>query len=188
MLVPAFEARYPASAPAAWLELEWAVAFERSGDFVAARPHLAKAIATPEAALPSDDPVRQVALLHMAMVKARTGEEASAHADLAASGLSAEQCALVDTRPVPTNMGIASSQFPQAALFWHFEGYVEEAFDIAADGHVSNVRTVIAYPPYIFGPGTERAVSSFRFVPPTIQGQAVGCTGETQKVNYRIPS
>ncbi len=187
-LVPAFEARYPASAPAAWLELEWAVALERSGDFAAARPHLAKAIATPGAVLPSDDPIRQVALLHMAMVKARAGEGASAHADLAASGLTAEQCALVDTQPVPTNMSIASSQFPQAALSWRFEGYVEEAFDITSDGHVSNVRTVIAYPPYVFGPATERAVSSFRYVPPTVQGKAVGCTGQTETVNYRIPS
>ena len=188
VLVPGFEARYPASMPAAWLELEWAVALERSGDFAAARPHLAKAIATPQSALPSDDPIRQVALLHMAMVKARAGEDASAHADLAASGLTAGQCALVDTRPVATNMSIVSSQFPQAALYWHFEGYVEEAFDIAAEGHVSNVRTVIAYPPYVFDPATERAVSDFRFVPPTIQGKAVGCTGQMQKVNYRIPS
>lgn len=188
LLVPAFEARYPASAPAAWLELEWAVALERSGDFAAARPHLAQAIATPQAALPSDDPIRHVALLHMAMVKARAGEDTSAHADLAASRLTAEQCTLVDTKPVPTNMSIASSQFPQAALFWHFEGYAEEAFDITADGHVSNARTVIAYPPYVFGPATERVVSGFRYVPPTIQGQAVGCTGQIERVNYRIPS
>jgi outer membrane biosynthesis protein TonB len=54
-----------------------------------------------------------------------------------------------------------SSQFPDEALRWKFEGYVQEAFDIADDGRVTNVRTVVSYPPFVFGPSTERAVRSF---------------------------
>ncbi|MDB5737517.1 MAG: hypothetical protein JWO65_1185, partial [Sphingomonas bacterium] len=186
-LVPAFRQRFPAARAGAWLDLEWALALEDSGQFAAAVPRLEAVLATPEAILPQDDPVRSVALLHAALVGMRGGDPGQARARLAASGLGAEQCALFDTHPVPSSMAIGSSQFPMEALHWHFEGYVQEAYDIGPDGHVVNVRTVLAYPPFVFGPSTEKAVRQFRYLPPSIDGKPVGCNGETQAINYRIP-
>lgn len=186
-LVPPFQARYPGDLSTAWLVLEWALALEDAGDFRAAQPLLHTALATPTSVLAEDAPIRRVAQLHAALAAQKLGD-ASTDAALARSGLSADQCSLFDTHPIPSSVSIASSQFPSEALRWHFEGYVREAFDIGDDGRVTNIRTIVAYPPFVFAAGTEQAVRSFRYVPPTIAGRSVGCTGEEQTVNYRIPT
>ena len=185
--VPAFAARYPATAELAWLRLEWAIALERAGDFATALPLLRQVLATPAAALDRDDPIREVATLHVALGRGQAGDADGAQADLKAAGLNAAQCSLVDTRPVPTNLSIVSSQFPAEAQRWHFEGFARIAYDIGADGHVADVRTVLAYPPFVFGPGTEKAARGFRYVAPTLDGKVVGCQGERQTVSYRLP-
>lgn len=185
--VPAFAKAYPGSPAAAWLRLEWAIAVERTGDFAGAKPLLDRVLETPPAVLRADDPLRQVATLHLAVVRRQLGDPAGANAAIRAAGLDSERCALVDTRPVPTNLSIVSSQFPSDALRWRFEGYVQVGYDINADGTVANVRSIIAYPPFVFDQGTERAAQRFRYVPPTIDGRPVGCTGAMQSVRYRIP-
>jgi len=184
--VPAFRGRYPDDAATAFLLLNWALTLEDSGDFRKAYPLLQSVAAMPAATLPQDAPMRKVALLHIAMVGQRIGDPGASHA-LASSGISADECTLFDTHPIATSMSIASSQFPQEAYRWHFEGHVRESYDIAEDGRVANVRTIVAYPPFIFSESTERAVRQFRYIPPKIGDEAVGCTGETQSVNYRIP-
>ncbi|WBO22529.1 energy transducer TonB [Sphingomonas abietis] len=185
--VPAFRARYPDDIATAWLDLQWALALEDSGDFKGAQPLLESVQATSLSQLPEDAPIRRVAMLHAALSAGKLGDAAAAQTHLAASGLNADQCSLFDTHPIPSSVAISSSQFPNEALRWRFEGYVREAFDIADDGRVTNVRTIVSYPPFVFGPSTEQAVRGFRYVPPTIGGQSVGCSGETQSVNYRIP-
>lgn len=167
--------------------LEYALALEASGDFAQAQPFVRAVLAMPDSVLPASDPVRRVAQLHDALILSRSNDAADARASLAKSGLDAGQCSLFDTHPIPASVSIASSRFPAEALRWHFEGYVREAFDITDDGRVANVRTIVAYPPFIFGPSTESAVKSFRYVPPSIDGKAVGCSGETQRVSYRLP-
>lgn len=184
--VPAFQSRYPDDAATALLLLSWALALEDSGDFKKAYPLLQSVAAMPAATLPQDAPIRTVALLHAALVGHRLGDPGAGRA-LASSGIGADACALFDTHPVATSMSIASSQFPAEALRWHFEGHVQESYDIADNGRVANVRTIVAYPPFIFSDSTEQAVRQFRYLPPKIGDQAVGCTGETQSVNYRIP-
>jgi tetratricopeptide (TPR) repeat protein len=184
---PAFRARFPDSAANAWLILEQALADEDSGDFANAPALLQAVIDTPAATLADDDPVRQVAILHLALSKARAGDPGAAHARLAAANLDAERCTLFDTHPVPASVDIASSQFPMDALRWRFEGYVQESYDILANGHVANIRTVLAYPPFVFSQDTERAVASFRYLPPSIGDAPVGCQGETKAVRYHIP-
>ena len=64
---------------------------------------------------------------------------------------------------------------------------MREAFDIVADGSVQDVRTVIAYPPFVFGPATEKAVRQFTYLPPTLNGSTLGCTGQTLNVRFLIP-
>ncbi len=184
--VPGFRSTYPDAPSTALLLLNWALALEDVGDFRKAYPLLQGVVAMPPSALPQDAPIRTVALLHIALVGQRIGDPGASRA-LASSGISADQCALFDTHPIATSMSISSSQFPAEALRWHFEGHVKESYDIADDGRVANVRTIVAYPPFIFSASTEAAVRQFRYVPPKIGNEAVGCTGETQSVNYRIP-
>lgn len=185
--VPVFQNCYPEDTSTAYLLLGWALSLEVSGDFKRAFPLLQAVLSMPISALPQDAPIRKVALVHTAMVGQRIGNPNATHA-LASSGISADECQLFYTHPIATSMSITSSQFPREALRWHFEGHVKESYDIAGDGHVRNVRTIVAYPPFIFSESTEAAVRQFRYVPPKIGDETVGCTGESQSVNHRIPS
>ncbi|WP_157216521.1 energy transducer TonB [Flavisphingomonas formosensis] len=186
-LLPYFDSHFPGETATAWLRLELALALENAHDFDPVPAQLDAVLATPLTVLPADDPVRHVALLHAAIVKGQLGAPTAQAANAAASALNVEQCSLIDTHPIPESVAISSAQFPRTALDWRFEGHVEVAYDIAADGSVSNVRTILAYPPFVFGKGTEEAAAKFRYLPPMIDGKPVGCIGEKQTVNYRIP-
>ena len=185
--VPPFRARYPDDPATAWLMLEWALALEDGGDFRAAQPILQSVLGLPPAALPPTAPVRRVALLHAALVANKLGDATAARTSLAGSGFTAEQCSLVDTHPVPSSVAIGSNQFPLEAMRWGFEGFARVAYDIGDDGRVDHVRIILAYPPFVFAPSTEQAISRFRYVPPTLDGRSVGCAGKVQTVQYRLP-
>ena len=172
---------------AAWFRTEQALQLETNGALPQARGLIAVVVEQPQQSLPSDDPIRSLAMLHLSLIDKRAGKAAEADSRLAAAGIGGEQCSLLDVRPVARNTAISSSVFPTEAVRWHFEGRATEAFDIAADGSVSDVRTVIAYPPFVFGPATEHAVRQFRFLPPTLGDQALGCTGEKINVRYVLP-
>jgi tetratricopeptide (TPR) repeat protein len=186
--LPDFESRWPGSRAAAWLRLEYAMALENGRDLDAAKPELERLIALPEGVIGSSDPIRIVATLHLSALTNHSGDKVGAEQLLVKSGLSAEQCSLVDVQPAAANAGFFSSDFPFEALRWHFEGYVREDYDITADGRVANLRTVLAYPPFIFEAGTERTIAKFKYIPPVINGQPVGCLGKTQNINFQIPN
>ncbi|WP_242185861.1 energy transducer TonB [Sphingomonas sp. CARO-RG-8B-R24-01] len=171
----------------AWLRTEQALAFEAGGTFAPLQALLQAAIATPPALLPQDDPIRSLAQLHLALLDRRKGAPARADARLTDAGITPEQCSLLDVRPVPQNTSISSDAFPSEALRWGFEGNARTAFDIAPDGSVTDVRTVIAYPPFVFGPSTEKAVARFRYLPPTLGSEVLGCVGQSINVVYRPP-
>jgi hypothetical protein len=137
----------------------------------------------PAASLPADAPIRQVALLHSALAGERIGDMEAARA-LAASGLSVEECSLFDTHPIQTSTG--TPQFPQDAERWQFEGYAAEGYDIDADGHPAGVRTVIAYPPFIFSTAAAEAARHFHYVLPKIGDKPAGCVGEQKGFSYRL--
>jgi TonB family protein len=185
--IPRFKAQFPGDPALAYLQLSEAFSWETAGDFQRAQPLLAAVIDGPSADDALGAPIRQVALLHRAIGLDRAGDPAAARDALARSGLSAEQCSLFDTHPVAESLSIDSSAWPDDALRWRFEGYVQVAFDIADDGRVKNVRSVVSYPPYIFAEATEKAALGFRFIPPRLGGRAVGCEGRLQAVAYRLP-
>ncbi|MEG3176119.1 energy transducer TonB [Sphingomonas sp. RB3P16] len=172
----------------AWLQTEYGLALEASYALAPAKTALQAVAALPLSTLPADDPIRSLAVLHLALIDKRSGAPAVADQRISDAGIDAEQCSLLDVRPVARNADISSSTFPEEALRWHFEGTVREAFDIAADGRVQNVRTVLSYPPFVFGPATERAVGQFRYLPPTLGNQVLGCVGQTVNVSYKMPS
>jgi len=171
----------------AWLRTEQALALEASGTLAPARGLLQGVIATPPATLPQDDPIRSLAQLHLSLIEKRDGAPARADQRLTEAGITPEQCSLLDVRPVPQNTNISSNTFPSEALRWRFEGNARVAFDIAADGRVEQTRTVIAYPPFVFGPATESAVARFRYLPPTLGNEVLGCVGQSINVQYRLP-
>ena len=185
--LPAFETRFPGSRAAAWLRLELAIATEQTLDLRTARPFLETIAALPPAALNATDPIRRIAVLHLAALDAHDGKADVAQQRLISAGIDHESCSLIDTRPVAENESISSGQFPTEALRWGFDGFVRSAFDIAADGSVTNVRSVIAYPPFIFDEGTSRAVSRFHYLAPALSGAPLGCDGQTVNVRYHSP-
>jgi hypothetical protein len=183
---PKMAKRFAGDRALAWLYLQQALAFEDSGDFGAAQPLLQMVLAFNTTALPDDDALRRVTLLHRAIGLDRSGYSVEATKSLEQSGLTQDQCSLIDTHPVPQRMGGGAEDFPQEAERWQFQGFAQEDYDIADDGHVNNVRTVLSYPPYIFDASTEHLARSFRFVPPRLGGKSVGCQGREQIVKYSL--
>lgn len=176
----------PRTAAVAWLALEYAIALETNGRFKDAVPVLDRVLAFPPDVLGEHDPVRDVAVLHLAALKRRAGDVVAADAQVNAAGLTRAQCMLFDVRPVATSQGTSASDFPDDARRWGFDGFVREAFDINAAGQVENVRAIIAYPPFIFRSSADHAVSRFKYLAPVVDGGAAGCEGHTQNVSYRF--
>ena len=84
------------------------------------------------------------------------------------------------------SLAIASSAFPDEALRWRFEGYVLTDFAIAPNGGVKDVRVTLSYPPFVFDQATIKGVDGFRYIPPRLGGQVLGCEGQTQAVQFSI--
>ncbi len=183
--IAGFELQWPHTRAAAWLRTERAIALERAGDFKAARPELEIVLSEPETALPDDDAIRRLATLHLAAIKQHDGDIAGAKTLITNAGITDQQCSLMDVRPIVTNNAAASVMFPQEAMRWGFNGFVRTAFDIAADGSVKNTPAVLAYPPFIFDESAERGISHFRYLPPSIDGSALGCSGQNMNIVYK---
>jgi len=179
-----FRAAEPNTRAAAWLTVEEAITFERFGDFKRARGLLQTVTEEPPTLLPADDRIRVLALLHEGLADARMGDAAAGQARIAEASLKPGACSLMDVKPLPTNLQIGSEYFPAEATRWGLSGYVKESFDIQADGRVKNVRTLLAYPPFIFEETTELAVGKFRYILPKINNDAVGCAGQTEGVSF----
>lgn len=116
-----------------------------------------------DAALPANHPLRVGALVRLASLEQAAGNEAAASAAFAQSGLSARQCALVDSAPQMVSNGASSSSFPMEAMRWGFEGWTSSQFDVAADGKVVNQRIVVAYPPFVFSQAGAGIIKSARY-------------------------
>ena len=172
---------------AAWLRVEMAVDMETYGKFSEARPPLEEVVALPTNVLPQDDPIRNVAILHLSLLDRKAGNPTAAVSRLNAAGLTGPKCDLLDVKPVPTARPVSDLDYPSDAARWGFEGWVQAGFDIAADGSVKDVRALISYPPFVFGPASLAVLSRFRYLPPTLGDTALGCTGQTINFRYNIP-
>lgn len=153
-------------------------------DTAASRALLDAIVAAPLAVVGEADPIRTAALLRVANQATAAKDLATAARATDATGLSPEQCALVDVRPQPVNATIGDSAFPDAARRWGSSGLVRVGYDITADGATRNVRTIMAMPPFIFGPTSEKAVARFKYQPVFRPGNTVGCSGRGQMIRY----
>lgn len=158
---------------------------DRLGARTEATSLLQAIIATPTDALGRADPIRTAALLRLSNIAAARNDLPAAARALAETGLTADQCALVDVRPLPENKGVSGSTFPMQARMWNTGGLARVEYDIEPDGRTSNVRTVLSSPPFVFGPATEQAARRFRFEPVFRPGAAPGCVGAQDNFRYQ---
>jgi len=140
-----------------------------------------------DSGLETDDPLRIAALLQLANLQAAVSNTAAASAALARTGLSADQCALLDTPPAVDRSNADSGDFPMEAQRWGFEGWVRLEQDILPDGRSTGTRAIIAYPPFVFRDAGEKVGNAIRYRATFRPGSTKGCTGVRQSIAFRIP-
>jgi tetratricopeptide (TPR) repeat protein len=144
---------------------------------------LLKALATDKTRVPND-PVRVGALIRLATLEYEAGRVEQARAAFADSGLSAQQCSLVDARQRIKSGNITSSDYPVDAIQSGFSGWTVVEFDISADGSTLNQRPIISFPPFIFGDPTVKQIKQFRYEQAYRPDGGLGCGGQQQRVRY----
>lgn len=137
--------------------------------------------------LPAGDPLKTAAFVRLAGIQAKAGAIDAARQSYEKSGLSAQQCALVDARPSMKRNGASDSDFPMEAMRWGFEGWVRVEFDILPQGTTGNQRAVIAYPPLVFRDAAIGILKDARYEQSYRPTGAPGCGGAQQGINFRIP-
>lgn len=140
-----------------------------------------------DARLGDASPLRQVALLRLASLAADAGHHDEAEALFARTGLGEEQCALIGDIPRLRYEG-GDSYYPTEALSMGFEGWAREEFDIAANGHTVEPRTVIAYPPFVFVASATAMARSFRYDPSFRPTGKLACSARAETIKFQIPS
>ena len=183
-VVRRYDAAGPSSAlAAAFARMELAATYDRRARGEADQLY-SEVTSLPIAVLPDAHPIRQTALLQLASNAAAVSRDADAAALAQATGLTAEQCALADVRPVRAGGRISYTDFPSKALNWGLNGFIEVSYDIGVDGRPLNARTVMAYPPFVFSEATPAAVEKLRFQPFAAVGSKIGCVDRLQRVRF----
>jgi tetratricopeptide (TPR) repeat protein len=165
------------------LRLEIADSFSQSADEKTAFLQQVAA----DTRLSPHDPFRVGALVRLASLEARKGDLDAARASYQKTGLSAQQCSLVDARPTFSRIPSLANAFPLEAQRWGFEGWVRTEFDISADGATLNQRAVIAYPPFVFRDAAVGVTKDLRFTQTYRPEGGPGCNGAQQSINFRLP-
>ena len=137
--------------------------------------------AATDPALAPQDPIRVGALLRLASLQLATGNIVAARESFDKTGLSAQQCSLVDATPV---MRSFDGDFPMEAMRWGFDGWVVGEFDIQADGKTARQRAVIAYPPLIFPKAALDAMKHARYSQSYRPEGGLGCGGKQVKIIF----
>ncbi len=167
------------------VRLTLATMLEQTGNKPAAHALYSAIVSAPLTILPDNNPMRQVALLRLASIAAANKQIDVARAALDATGLSPDQCAIVDSSPIKKLGGASQFEYPPETAGWGFGGFTQVAYDIDAAGKPLNVRTVIAYPPFIFSKVVEDGVRRFRYEPVFRDGANAGCGGMMQSINFK---
>ena len=140
-----------------------------------------------DASRSENDPFKVGALIRLANIEYNAGKVEDARALFAKSGLSAQQCALVDAKPSLSQGNITSNDYPVEALAWGFAGWTTVEFDIGADGHTLNQRPVVAWPPFVFGDVAAAGIRKFTYQQTYRPAGGLGCGGQRQGVRYALP-
>ncbi len=142
---------------------------------------------TEDKRLVDNDPLKVGALTRLASVAVNNGNIDDARSLFAKTGLSAQQCALVDAKPVQTGGTITSDDYPTEAIRLGLGGWTVVEFDIDAKGRTASQRPLIAWPPFIFGQPAAKNIASFRFQQTYRPDGGLGCGGQRQRIVYALP-
>lgn len=151
------------------------------GDYDRALAIAAEVRATPEAG--ADGLIRTEALEIEAGVHAARRDPAAARAAFEAIGPGAARCGLP---PRQRRLSASSNDFPNDALRWGFEGWAVSEISASADGDAVQSRTVIAYPPFVFGESARRITDRARFEPGYAADPAP-CPIARRRVRFVLP-
>jgi hypothetical protein len=124
------------------------------------------------------DPLRIGALLQLAALKAEQHDLTGAQQLYQQTGLDDQQCALVDASPVRVRGQAGEQDYPEEARIWGMSGWARTEFDIKADGTTEHLRTVLAYPAFVFGPAIEGVARRMRYTQTYRPQGGLGCGGQ----------
>ncbi|RXD07025.1 hypothetical protein EQZ23_02750 [Sphingomonas sp. UV9] len=137
-------------------------------------------------ALKPNDPLRVGALIRIASIEERNGQIDAARATFASSGLTANQCAIMDAPPKMVSKP-GSEAFPMEAMRWGFEGWTQVQFDIGADGNVINQRALLSYPPFIFSEAGTNFFNKAKYAKTYRPDGGLGCGATTTRIKFLLP-
>ncbi|KQO13343.1 hypothetical protein [Sphingomonas sp. Leaf242] len=137
-------------------------------------------------ALRPNDPLRVGALIRIASIEERNGQIDAARATFASSGLTANQCAIMDAPPKMVSKP-GSEAFPMEAQRWGFEGWTQVQYDIGADGNVVNQRALLSYPPFIFSEAGTKFFTMAKYAKTYRPDGGLGCGATTSRIKFLLP-
>jgi len=139
-----------------------------------------------DGALAANDPFKVGALVRLATIAVADGHADAARAAFDKTGLAADQCALLDTRPHMVANNSSSADFPHEAARWGFEGWTQQQYDVTADGKTANVRTIVSYPPFVFSKAGSAILEGARFSKSYRPDGGLGCGGDVSRVHFQM--
>ncbi|MGB7404188.1 MAG: energy transducer TonB, partial [Pacificimonas sp.] len=170
-----------ASSALAYMKTQRGLHSERRERFTAAEEDYRAALDL----FPSENTrARQFINLRLASLAAERDAYDEASSRLASSGLTANQCSLLDVSPVPV-AGDGGS-YPVDLLKRGFRGIVSLNYEIDTDGDVREPRVVYAYPPFLFSDSTRKIANGLRYQKIYREGEAIGCSGMRQNFKFQI--
>ena len=134
---------------------------------------------TADRRLDAHDPLRVGALLQLASIKARQNDLPTARHYYDLTGLTAQQCALVDAQPIRIKGQAGEQDYPIEARELGLSGWARTEFDVTPDGTTEHVRTIAAYPPFVFGKPIEHVAQRLKFTQSFRPDGGLGCGGQT---------
>ena len=132
-------------------------------------------------------PLRVNALLRQANAAVVRKDLAAATAAFERTGLTEQQCALIGPAPTMTSSGASSSLYPTELVQMGFEGWARVEYDIGADGRTAQQRTLLAYPPFLFGDAAKAMIGKTRYARSYRPETSVACQVNTQQVRFALP-
>lgn len=136
--------------------------------------------------LPLASPLRQNAHLMISSYFKRKNNDDKAKEYYEKTGLSSGQCALMSDAPKKTRGIVKYSEYPNSAKDYGMEGWTVYELDVNTEGRPVNIRSTIAYPPFVFTDNQVPAIQQYRFAPSYRPEGNIACTALSTSINYKM--
>ncbi len=136
--------------------------------------------------LPLANPLRQNAHLMLSSYYKRKNDDVKAKEYYEKTGLNSGQCALMSDAPKKTKNIVKYSDYPDSAKYYGIEGWTVYELDVSTDGRPVNIRSTIAYPPFVFSERQIPSIQQYRFAPSYRPEGDIACTSLSTSINYSL--